>query len=81
MNSFFSELNTAFYGNYWHCHPDQFPAETSFLIKNNDDNTMTVKDVRAQDQHHVRDLQDKGHTLEIIWEKDWQALVTQCPDI
>ena len=31
---------------------------------------MTVKDIHAQDQQRVRDLQDKGHTIEIIWEKD-----------
>ena len=42
---------------------------------------MTVKDIRARDQQHVRDLRDKGYTIEIIWEKDWQALVTQLPEI
>ena len=42
---------------------------------------MTVKDIRARDQQRVRDLQDKGHTVEIIWEKDWEALVTQSPEI
>ena len=26
-------------------------------------------------------MQDKGYTVEIIWEKDWQALVTQQPEI
>ena len=26
-------------------------------------------------------MQDKGHIAEIIWEKDWEALVTQCPEI
>ena len=26
-------------------------------------------------------MQDKGHTVEIIWEKDWQALLTQRPEI
>ena len=26
-------------------------------------------------------MQDKGYTVENIWEKDWQALVTQCPEI
>ena len=29
----------------------------------------------------MQDLQDKGHTVEIIWEKDWQALLTQRPEI
>ena len=42
---------------------------------------MTVKDIRTRDQQCVRDLQDKGHTVEMIWEKDWEALVTQCPEI
>ena len=42
---------------------------------------MTVKDIRNQDQQRVRDLRDKGYTIEIIWEKDWQALVTQQPEI
>ena len=26
-------------------------------------------------------MQDRGYTVEIIWEKDWQALVTQRPEI
>ena len=42
---------------------------------------MTVPDICAQNQQHVRDLQDKGYTIEIIWEKDWQAFVTQQPEI
>ena len=42
---------------------------------------MTVKDIRARDQQRVRDLQDKGYTVEIIWEKDWQTLITQQPEI
>ena len=42
---------------------------------------MTVKDIRARDQQRVQDLQDKGYTIEIIWEKDWQALITQQPKI
>ena len=29
----------------------------------------------------MQDLQDKGCTIEIIWEKDWEALVTQRPEI
>ena len=32
-------------------------------------------------QQCVQDLQDKGYTIEIIWEKDLQALVTQQPEI
>ena len=42
---------------------------------------MTVKDIRARDQQRVRDLQGNGYTIEIIWEKDWQALVTHQPEI
>ena len=42
---------------------------------------MTVKDIRARDQQNVQYLQDKGHTVKIIGEKDWQALVTQRPEI
>ena len=42
---------------------------------------MTVKDIRARDQQCMQDLQDKGYTVEIIWEKDWEALITQCPEI
>ena len=42
---------------------------------------MTVKDIHARDQQRVQDLQDKGHTIEIIWEKHWQTLVTQRPEI
>ena len=42
---------------------------------------MTVKDIRARDQQHVQDLQEKGYTIKIIWEKDWEAFVTQRPEI
>ena len=42
---------------------------------------MTVKDIRARDHQHVQDLQDKGYNIEIIWEKDWQALLIQRPEI
>ena len=42
---------------------------------------MTVKDIRARDQQRVRDLRDKGYTVEIIWEKVWQTLITQQPEI
>ena len=85
VDGFCSELNTVFkfYGDYWHCHPDQFPDENVLhpTVKDKDNNPMTVKDIRARDQQHVRDLQGKGYTIEIIWEKDWQALVTQRPEI
>ena len=80
-----SELNTVFefYGDYWHCHPDQFPDENTVhpTIKDKDGNPMTVKDIRAQDHQCVQDLQDQGYNVEIIWEKEWQALLTQRPDI
>ena len=38
---------------------------------------MTVKDIRTRDHQRVQNLQDKGYNVEIIWEKDWQALLTQ----
>ena len=85
VDGFCSNLNTVFefYGDYWHCHPDQFPNENVVhpTVKGKDDNPMTVKDIRARDQQRVRDLQDKGYTVEIIWEKDWQALINQRPEI
>ena len=73
VSGFCSELNTVFefYGDYWHCHPDQYPDENVVhpTIKDKDENPMTVKDIRARNQQRVQDLQDKGHTVEIIWEK------------
>ena len=42
---------------------------------------MTVEDIRTRDHQRVQDLQDKGYNVEIIWEKDWQALLTQRPEI
>ena len=75
VDGFCSELNTVFefYGDYWHCYPDQFPDENIVhpTVKDKDDNPMTVKDIHSQDQQRVRDLQDKGYTVEIIWEKHW----------
>ena len=49
-----------FYGDYWHCHPDQFPDKNTIhpTLKDKDGNPMTVKDIRAQDHQHVQDLQD-----------------------
>ena len=42
---------------------------------------MVVKDIRARDHQGVQDLQDKGYNAEIIWGKDWQALLTHQPEI
>ena len=42
---------------------------------------MLIKDIRTRDHERVQDLQDQGYNFEIIWEKDWQALLTQGPDI
>ena len=42
---------------------------------------MSVKDIRTRDHQRVQDLQDQGYDIEIIWEKDWQALLTQQPEI
>ena len=62
--------------------------QTSFLMKtlytqlsDKGDNPMTVKDIRDQNQQHVRDLQEKGYTVEIIREKDWQSFINQRPEI
>ena len=48
-----------FYGNYWHCHPDQFLYENVVhpTVKDKDNNPMTVKDIDVRDQQRVRDLQ------------------------
>ena len=68
-----------FYGDYWHCHPDHFPDENTIhpTVKDKKDNPMIVKKICAQNHQRVQDIQDKGYTVEIIWEKDWQALLTQ----
>ena len=42
---------------------------------------MTVKDIRTCDHQQAQDIQDKGYNVEIIREKDWQALLTQRPEI
>ena len=42
---------------------------------------MTVKDIHTRDHQRVQDLQEKGYNVEIIWEKDWQALLTPRPEI
>ena len=85
VDGFCQELNTVFefYGNYWHCHPDQFPDENAIhpTVKDKNGNPMIVKDIHARDHQRIQDLQDQGCNVEIIWEKDWQALLTQRPDI
>ena len=65
------------------CHADQFSDENTIhlTIKDKDGNPMTVKDIRTRDHQRVQDLQDQGYNVEIIWEKDWQALLTQRPEI
>ena len=82
IDGFCSELSTVFefYG---------IVIQTSSLmktlstptVKDKHNNPMTVKDIRTPDQQRVRDLQGKGYAVEIIWEKDWQSLVTQQPEI
>ena len=85
VDGFCQELNTVFefYGDYWNCHTDQLPDENTVhpTIKDKDGNPMTVEDIRTGDHQRVRDLQDQGYNVEIIWEKDWQALLTQRPEI
>ena len=72
-----------FYGDYWHAHPDQFPDENALhpTIKDKDGNPLTVKDIRTRDQHRVQNLRDKGYNVKIMWKKDWQALLSQRPEI
>ena len=73
VDSYCQELNTVFecYGDYWHCHPDQFPEENAIYptIKGKEGNPMTVKNIRARDHQRVKDLQDHSSSVEIIWEK------------
>ena len=85
-DGFCSELNTVFkfYGDYWHCHTDRFPDENTIhpTIKDKDGNPMTEsRTFVTRDHQRVQDLQDQGHNVEIIWGKDWQALLTQRPEI
>ena len=72
VNGFCQNLNTTseFYGDYWHCHPDQFPDESAVhpTVKDKDNNPMTVKDIHTHDHQQVQDLQEKGYNVEIIWE-------------
>ena len=55
VDGFCQELNTVFefYGNYWHCHPVQFPDENTIhpTIKDKDGNPMSVRDIRTRDRH------------------------------
>ena len=76
VDGFCQELNTVFefYGNYWHCHADQFPNENTIHP------TIKDKDIRTRVHQRVHNLQEQGYNVEIIWEKDWQALLTQRPD-
>ena len=82
VDAFCPELNTVFefYGYYWHCHADK-KNTTHPTIKDKDGKTMTVKDIHTRDHQRVQDLQDQGYNVEIIWEMDWQALLTQRPEI
>ena len=51
VDGFCQNLNTIFefYGDYWHCHPDQFPDENVVhpTVKDKYNNPMTVKDIRT----------------------------------
>ena len=62
VDGFCQELNTVFefYGNYWHCHADQFPDKNTIhpTIKDKDGNSMSVREIRTRDHQHVQDLQD-----------------------
>ena len=50
-------------------------------VKDKDENPMTVTDICTRDHQRIQDLQDNGYNVKIIWEKDWQALLTQRPEI
>ena len=64
VDGFCQNLNTIFqfYGDHWHCQPDQFPDENAVhpTVKDKDNNPMTVKDIHTRDHQRVQDLQDKG---------------------
>ena len=45
---------------------------------------MSVRDIHTRDHQcvqDVQDLQDQGYDVEIIWEKDWQAILTHRPEM
>ena len=72
MNDFYKNIHIDFIHQAISLHP---------TVKDKDGNLLTVKDIHAQDQHCVQDLRDKGYNVEIMWGKDWQALLTQRPEI
>ena len=49
--------------------------------KHKDNTPMTVKEIRDYDLERLRYFRDKGYAVEIIWERDWNALVNQRPEI
>ena len=51
------------------------------LIKDKYGNSMSMRNIHARDHQRVQDLQDQCYNVEIIWGKDWQALLTQWPEI
>ena len=42
---------------------------------------MSVRNICTRDHQCVQDLQDQGYNVDVIWEKDWQAVLTQQPEI
>ena len=72
-----------FYGNYWHAHPDKFPDENAHhpSMKHKDGTPMTVKEIRDYDRERVQYLRDHVYNVEIMWEKDWENLLKQRPEI
>ena len=85
VDGFCSESDTVFefYGDYWHCHPNQFPDENVVhpTVKDKDDNPMTVKDIRAEINSVYEICETRVTPLKSSGKKDWQALVTQQPEI
>ena len=87
VDGFCKEENRVFefYGDYWHVHPDLFPDENTQhpTRKHNDEEKtpMTVKEIRDYDRQRVQYLQDKGYTVEVIWESHWESHLYQHPEI
>ena len=67
VNGFCSEVNTVFefYGDYWHCHPDQFPDENvvhpALSLTDEDNNPMSVKDIRVRSTMCTRFTRQRLH--------------------
>ena len=83
MDGIYGRSVFEFYGNYWHAHPDKFPDENIHhpSMKHKDGMPMTVKEVQDYDRECVQYLRDHGYNVEIMWDKDWENLLKQRPEI